>query len=624
MSEQQTSGTGKEGSEAAAVKEALSLRETLLELAAEEGRLDLQRLELQSQITSVERQLPDTSHESLAAPTQERIDELRLELADKEDRLKRIRAEKEEVTRRQRRLLDKIDVLRNEQQRRATNKPESTGAWTRQPPERWPQRPQRSGGSRPLIISLGMLALVLVVSLALVRAFYGPDISPVPSTDTDSPSLLFPTYQPNGKGPTDAACQARSAYSCYSPEDIQQAFNLTPLYQSGFDGRGQTIVILGAGYTTTLQDDLNHFDQTWGLPDPQLTILQPHGPPTPYDCGASNLDRLQIENTLDVEWAHAIAPGANIVLVIGSNAASTSTPAQNCVDLSLKDDLAYALNNHLGQIISISQNYSEAGLVSDTPDQKTAEQQLFSDAHALFEQAISEHITVIASTGNYGATTPGDTTNTTSFWTQPTVSWPASDPDVLAVGGTSFMLHADGSYGGENVWNDQPSSGASGGGLSAVFSEPGYQQTVPNQLLFQGRRGIPDVAFPAKGFLIYGTFQNGLLYKFGPSSWLHWDVQDGTDVGAPAWAGLIALANQMNGKPLGMIQPALYSLQGQDLHDITDGNNSFDGVQGYKAMPGFDLATGWGTPDAASLLFALIQATDHAPTGCHTSLHQCT
>ena len=621
MSEQQTSGTGKEGSEAAAVKEALSLRETLLELAAEEGRLDLQRLELQSQITSFERQTQGASREGLASSVQERSDELRLELTNIEERLKRIRAEKEDISRRQRRLLDKIDVLRNEQQRAA--KPENAPTWPRQPAARWPQSPQRPGGSRPLIISLGMLALVLVVSLALVRAFYGPDISPIPPNDTDSTSLLLPTYQPNGKGPTDAACQARSDYSCYSPEDIQQAFGLTPLYQSGFDGRGQTIVILGAGYTTTLQNDLIHFDQTWGLPDPQLTILQPHGLPTPYSCGTSNLDRLQIENTLDVEWAHAIAPGANIVLVIGSNAASATTAAQNCADLSLKDDIAYALNNHLGQVISISQSYSEAGQSSDSADQKTAQQQLFSDAHALFQQAASEQVTVIASAGNYGATTPNDATNAASFWTQPNVSWPASDPDVLAVGGTSFMLNAAGNYGGETVWNNQP-VGAGGGGLSAVFSEPDYQQTVPNQLLFQGRRGVPDVAFPAKGFLIYGTFQTGLLNKISPASWLHWDVQGGTDAGAPAWAGLIALANQIRGKPLGMIQPALYSLQGQDLHDITDGNNTFYGVQGYQAMPGFDLATGWGTPNAGSLLFALIQATDHSATGCHSETHLCT
>lgn len=623
MSEQQTSGTGKEGSEAATVKEALGVRGTILDLAEEESRLNLQRLQLQHQITSYQQQTDQGSRDHPTEVARERVAALQQELASLQERLVRLRAQKSELTRRQDQLLDKIDLLRAEQQRAASKTATSTGDWPQQ--SSWAVERIPPHSSRRLIISLGTLAIVLAVSLLLARALYAPGDTDV-SVNDGGPTTLLPTFQPNGRGPTDAECQARFDDSCFSPEDLQQAFNITQLYQLGYDGRGQTIVLLGAGYTTTLQDDLRRFDQTWGLPDPpSFQILQPHGLPAPYKCGDGSVDRLQVGNTLAVEWAHAIAPGANLILLIGSNGSSSTPSPQNCVYSSIKDDLAYALNNHLGQIISIHDTYSELGPTLNSADPQADGQHLLSDTHALLQQAAQEQVTIIAPTGDTGATTLNASTGTlpTSSWQQPSVSWPASDPYVLAVGGTSLSLNAAGAYSSETVWNSK-SSGASGGGLSSLYPEPDYQQQVPNQMLLQGRRGIPDVSFPAKGFLIYGTFQTGLLGKLSPGTWDHWDIQNTTGASAACWAGLIALANQISGKPLGFLQPALYSLHGQDMHDLTNGDNTFAGVQGYEAQPGYDLVSGWGTPDAQDFLLALVQTSNPtAPAGCRSSTHQC-
>jgi subtilase family serine protease len=621
MSEQQTSGTGKEGSEAATVKEALGVRGSILDLAEEESRLELQRLQLQQQIAGYQRQIEQGSGDHPTEVVRERIAALQQELASLQDHLARLRVQKSELIRRQDRLLDKIDALRAEQQRAASKTP-STGGWPQQSSWTVERAPQRS--TRRLIISLCTLAIVLAVSLLLARALYAPGDTDLPVNNNGGSTTLLPTFQPNGRGPTDEDCQTRTDDTCLSPEDLQQALNITPFYQFGYDGRGQTIVLLGAGYTTTLQDDLHRFDQTWGLPDPpSFQILQPHGPPTPYLCGDGSVDRLQVGNTVAVEWAHAIAPGANLILLIGSNGARSAAPPQNCVYSSMKDDLAYALNNHLGQIISLHDTYSELGQLTDTPDQKTAEQQFYSDTHALFQQAAQEQVTIVAATGDTGATTSSDLTQPNSYWQQASVSWPASDPYVLAVGGTSLSLNAAGTYSGESIW-DNKFEGASSGGLSALYSEPGYQQHVPNQMLFQGRRGVPDVSFPARGFLIYGTFQTGLLGKISSGAWDHWDIQNSTGASAACWAGLIALANEVGGSPLGFIQPALYRLQGQDQHDIVVGNNTFAGIKGYEAQTGYDLVSGWGTPDAQDFLIALIQASDPAaPIGCHSSTHLC-
>jgi hypothetical protein len=490
-----------------------------------------------------------------------------------------------------------------------------------------PIKPRR----RKLLAVLCVLAVVVVVTpLVLFHGQRGPattrartqKIYPTPTLTPIPPPLIF---TPAGTAPATRDCQASLSYACYSPEQIQGAFHLTPLYRQGYDGQGQTIVIIGAGHTTTLKADLQAFDRAWGLPDPpSFEILQPQGAPVPYDCGLQG-DGLTLENTLDVEWSHAIAPGANIVLLIWRNGFAGAPPQQNCGIIGIEDAVAYALDHQLGQIISISYGGSELGFVGETSAEKASDQQMYARAHAIFKRAANEHVTVLAATGDTGVTNPDGSSQADAVWKTPNVSWPASDPYVLAVGGTSVQIvDANGDTTGQQVWNDTRLGGATGGGLSAVFAEPDYQKLVPNQELFQGKRGIPDVAFPAAiNYSLYSSSRAGAMGKINPGKWNHWDLIGGTSASAPCWAGIVALANQLEGSALGFLQPALYQLRGQGMNDITQGNNSFGGVQGYQAQKGYDLVSGWGTPLADQLIPALINLVNSAPASCPAGARQC-
>src|SRR5262249_44117426 len=152
---------------------------------------------------------------------------------------------------------------------------------------------------------------------------------PGDSSSKSSPPEEPPFFTPATTAPTNQGCVTTIQYKCYSPQYIQQALGLTPLYRTGLDGRNQQIVLLGAGRATTIQADLHQFNLAWGLPDTTLTVLHPDGEQTTDAC--PNADRLQYDTIRNVEWTHAIAPGAKIVLLIGSNMGSQTQPEENCV-----------------------------------------------------------------------------------------------------------------------------------------------------------------------------------------------------------------------------------------------------------------------------------------------------
>jgi subtilase family serine protease len=247
-----------------------------------------------------------------------------------------------------------------------------------------------------------------------------------------------------------------------------------------------------------------------------------------------------------------------------------------------------------GSVISISASVGEHYL---TPA-------AVSGLNSVLQAARDHRVTVTAASGDAGAASdplPG---------TAPVreVSLPASDPLVLAVGGTSLTAdHVTGAYISETAWNTLPGlagqeSSASGGGFSHLFARPGYQAGVAGVGI---TRGVPDVAADASARtgLAIAIVEGGRKYALTEAT--------GTSAGPPLWAGLVALANQSAGCALGFVNPGIYRIARsaryhQAFHNVTTGNNTVrlpaGTIQGYPAAPGWDPVTGWGTPDAQVLV----------------------
>lgn len=403
------------------------------------------------------------------------------------------------------------------------------------------------------------------------------------------------TALPLGVGADEAlklCARSASGNVCLSPAQVHEFYDLNPLYTRGFDGKGTTIVILVPLGSPTIQNDVHVFDQTFALPDPpHLEVLKP--PLTLVSNPATNdFFDWAGETTLDVEWAHAIAPGANIVVLVSP--VHETEGVQGFPELEQLS--RYALDHHLGQVFSQSFGASEPTLLGNPCNQNLGSgEDLVQDYDQnVYQRAVQEHVTILAGSGDEGPTNVDCSEHTTYSYAN--VLWPASDPLVTAVGGTDmFPQGQTGKYGSEQVWND---GRASGGGLSLLFKEPDWQKNLPTQSRLNGSRAIPDVSWGAQAvFPIYHSY---------PGASAGWSAGGGTSAAAPQWAGLIALADQMAGQPLGFLNPALYKLAGKGFHDITKGSTSLHSVTGFRAGQGWDMATGWGTPDAAILLPLLI------------------
>ena len=302
-----------------------------------------------------------------------------------------------------------------------------------------------------------------------------------------------------------------------------------------------------------------------------------------------------LETTLDVEWAHAIAPAANIVLLT-----SPVDETQGIQGLPQFLQLEqYALNNHLGNIISQSWGTAERTLFP------TATMPIFNEFNTFYQQAAAQHVTVFATSGDDG--TANDVVTQNNVFPYPTVLFPGSSPYVTTVGGTRLWTNTDGSYRGEVAW-DVPPYVATGGGISQHYAEPSYQTAhLPTAMQRQlhGYRGVPDIAYNASAgssVLMYMSFR-------GTTTKGYYNI-GGTSEGAPQWAGITAIADQYVHRSLGFLNPALYSLANslayaRDFHDITQGNNGLYGVRGYNAGTGWDLLTGWGSPNVTNLVHDL-------------------
>ncbi len=368
------------------------------------------------------------------------------------------------------------------------------------------------------------------------------------------------------------SCQsATAAVECYNPQQIRTAYDIQPLLDAGTTGAGRTIVIIDSYQSPTIKSDLATFDRVFGLPDPTLNIIAPNGL-TPFDPHDGNQVGWSGEITLDVEWAHAVAPGATIDLVL----------APSNQDADILSVTQYAVDHNLGDVIS--QSFGEA--------ESCADPKLLQAEHAVFQQATRQGMTIFASAGDQGAAQPNCDNSAYIL----SASTPASDPLVTGVGGTHLNADATtGAYQSESVWNDQ--FGAGGGGYSSIYSRPSYQAPVG---VNHSTRAVPDVSYngDVNGGVL--TVFNGRVYIFG-----------GTSAGSPQWAGITALADQAAGHRLGFLNDAIYHIgkkpaDASAFHDVTVGDNSFAPVTGYSAAPGWDAASGFGTPDVATLVPELI------------------
>jgi subtilase family serine protease len=446
-------------------------------------------------------------------------------------------------------------------------------------------------------VALPLVFLILVLGIFPVVAANAHGTSSQPHAKPfviTAKGKSFTMAQTSQKPPTDAQCRTNLGVPCYSPQEIRKAYGATPLLNAGFTGKGQSIVIIDSFGSPTIRHDLHVFDQGYGLPDPpSFKILAPLGT-VPFNPNNSGQVGWAFETTLDVEWSHVLAPEANIVLM--TSPVNETEGVQGLPQFLFLEK--YALDHHLGKIISQSWGATEETLF--TP----AGRQVIADFERFYERARDEHVTVLASSGDTGST--NFKLNLINLYPFPVIGFPASSPLVTAVGGTSLFASTSGNYQDEIVWNN--STGASGGGISEVFKEPNYQQNnLPSsdQKLLNGNRGMPDIAYnadPNTGILVYVSFISPAgFYLIG-----------GTSEGSPQWAGIIADADQLAGHSLGFLNPALYAIGNsgdyhESFHDITFGSNAFAGVRGFKATPGWDLSTGWGSPKVATLVTELIE-----------------
>jgi len=446
---------------------------------------------------------------------------------------------------------------------------------------------------RYLTAFFGMAAMASLAAIPLggVSAGSAAAAATARFTDRMAPAVSMggaPLYQKT-QGPSQSgqfSCQAPPSATnplpCYAPAQIRRAYNI-PRYLTG---AGRTIVIIDAFGDPAVESDLALFSSTFGLPAPTLNVICPQGCPT-FD--PSNADQVGWagEISLDVQWSHAIAPGATIDLVV----------ARSDQDPDILAAQQYVVRHNLGDVLSQSFGQGETCMAPS----------VFAAQHQVFKTAASEGMTVFASAGDSGAA-QADCTGTGYFLS---ASTPASDPLVTGVGGTH--LDADlttGAYHFETVWNNsgQPAAydfGAGGGGFSTIYPRPYYQKSAQTGSAF---RGVPDVAYNADlfgGVLGVCSVCNGgtpAFFIFG-----------GTSAGPPQWSGITALADQAAGHRLGFLNPALYAIAAGPLyryafHDINAGNNSWDlsGVTGYSAGPGWDPASGLGSPNAAHLIGLLV------------------
>jgi len=427
---------------------------------------------------------------------------------------------------------------------------------------------------------------------------------------------------------------------CYTAPQIRAAYGVDGL---GLYGEGQTIVLVDSYGEPTGAQDLQKFHDTFfqGLPDPNFTAVYPNGAPDYKNVGngqsgSSGAEGWAGEAALDIEWAYAIAPLAHIVLLGVPPAETEGVQGFPNLFKAISDAIdAYPS----GTVFSMSFGVTEEtfGGATNQPTKKF---------DAVFAKGNAKGDTFFASSGDEGSLGVSKQHRDGVYYGHPTAGWPASSPYVTAVGGTQLQygwtwdpqsdvsFTADGNYnpdywqytsgGAQNVvWNESWCPCATGGGPSMLYARPPWQSGVDTDA--GDHRLVPDLAWNASvngGVLVYTSFFPG-FDRVG------WHVYGGTSAASPQVAALTALAAEQAGHGLGNINKTIYANPSafsdvvpvrEGSPDIISGDLStnrmfdyngdglpatWDAVPGWPTTPGYDMTTGWGTPDAAAYVAAL-------------------
>jgi subtilase family serine protease len=462
--------------------------------------------------------------------------------------------------------------------------------------------PATSAGSAPPSSAPPSSAPLAVASPSAAPA------SSAPPRIVVTPDAIRLPGEPRRAPLTAVQCEETEGIACYLPDQIRAAYSLPALYARGITGTGETIVIVDSFGSPTIRPDLATFDKRFGYPaPPKFEIIAPAGQIPAFDPSNSTMTSWAGETTLDVEYAHALAPGASILLV--ETPTSENEGTSGFPQIMTAEE--YVINHGLGDVISQSFSATEETFASYAQ---------IEPLRAAYLDAASHNVTVLAASGDQGAT--DYTANGSDFYARRVTSWPDSDPLVTGVGGTQ-LTESGASY-TSVAWNDtynqasdeywggstDPAPLASGGGTSEYFARPSYQDGV--KAVTGARRGVPDIAMSAAcdgAVNVYSSFANG------PPGW---SLTCGTSEATPEFAAVVALADQVAGHPLGLLNPALYALlaaHAPGLVDVTAGNNTVsfnqgtpprpNTVTGYQAVKGYNLVTGVGTVNAGTFVYEL-------------------
>jgi subtilase family serine protease len=359
--------------------------------------------------------------------------------------------------------------------------------------------------------------------------------------------------QPNAApvAPCAAASSAGSSFGAYTPNQLAGTYGFDGLYSAGDQGAGTSVAIYEL--EPFLASDISTYQSCMGTDVPVTN--------TAVDGGAGR-GAGQGEAALDIEDVLGLAPGASIHVYSGPNSAAGAF-----------DTYSRIVSDDTSKVISTSWGLCEAQEGSAAAQSE----------NTLFQEAASQGQSIYAAAGDSGADDCRDGSGRA-------VDDPASQPDVTGVGGTSLPSAA--SPAGQTVWNDGAGGGAGGGGVSTLWPTPSYQTSVNSGAM----REVPDISADADEDTGYVIFFDG-----------SWGAIGGTSAAAPLWAAFTALADSSAGcsaGTVGLANPALYGAPAADFTDITSGNNTYDGVTGFAAGAGYDLASGLGTP-TTSLASAL-------------------